>query len=146
MSSIVSLIKKHFFTFGFIIRFTFCFVFCFLFYSLSLFFSIIFNCPTFIIQTCYFFLVSLFITLSGSTWEKMQFSKISILAFLATGAVATPIPSPDLDPLQSVNEAHLFTRTIKPQKDTCKVRLKSLHFYERIPKERKKNSLVDHAW
>ncbi|TLD07903.1 hypothetical protein PgNI_10893 [Pyricularia grisea] len=60
----------------------------------------------------------------------MQFSKISILAFLATGAVATPIPSPDLDPLQSVNEAHLFTRTIKPQKDTCKGRGKVSCFFQ----------------
>ncbi|TLD18472.1 hypothetical protein PspLS_10127 [Pyricularia sp. CBS 133598] len=51
----------------------------------------------------------------------MQFSKISILAFLATGVVANPVPSPNVDSIQSVDEAQLLTRaTVPPQKNPCK--------------------------
>ncbi|EHA46533.1 hypothetical protein MGG_18035 [Pyricularia oryzae 70-15] len=50
----------------------------------------------------------------------MHFSTISILAFLATGAVATPVPSPNGDALQTVNEAHLLARAgVPPQENPC---------------------------
>lgn len=71
----------------------------------------------------------------------MHFSTVSILAFLATGAVATPVPSPNGDALQTANEAHLLARAgVPPQENPCTVGPESPPFCTLMARRKKKES------